>query len=64
LSTIDATTVTKVIDFLKTKTGDIQSLIALLPTDIKTKITDLISKIPGLGQSTTPPQTSDTPAVF
>jgi hypothetical protein len=52
LSTIDAATVTKVIDFLKTKTGDIQSLIALLPTDIKTKITDLISKIPGLGQST------------
>ena len=68
LSTIDATTVTKVIDFLKTKTGDIQSLIALLPTDIKTKITDLISKIPGLGQvitqQTTTIQTSDTPAVF
>jgi hypothetical protein len=68
LSTIDATTVTKVIDFLKTKTGDIQSLIALLPTDIKTKITDLISKIPGLGQSTTQqttvPQTAGQPTLF
>ena len=73
LAGIDATVITKITEFLTTKTGTIEDLLMLIPDTIKNKVLELLKSIPNLlstsggsstTQQTTTIQTSDTPAVF
>jgi len=60
LTGIDATTITKIIEFLTTKTGTIEDLLKLIPDSIKTKILEALKLIPNL-LSTTSGSTTQTP---
>lgn len=60
LTGIDATTITKITEFLTTKTGTIEDLLKLIPDSIKTKILEALKLIPNL-LSTTSGSTTQTP---
>lgn len=60
LTGIDDTTITKIIEFLTTKTGTIEDLLKLIPDSIKTKILEVLKLIPNL-LSTTSGTTTQTP---
>ena len=58
LTGIDATVITKITEFLTTKTGTIEDLLMLIPDTIKNKVLELLKSIPNLlstsgGSSTT-----------
>jgi len=60
LTGIDATIITKITEFLTTKTGTIEDLLKLIPDSIKTKILEVLKLIPNL-LSTTSGSTTQTP---